>query len=151
MIPETPSLGGQPAFFVMAQLVLFKQGTRNSAIMTEAVKPLSNADIRELAERITRLVPPPAPAEPPDAARAARGKALAARHNCAVCHNPDFSGREQMPRLANQREDYLVKAMREYKSGARVGWGGTMAQELVPLHDADLEDLAHFLARLPPE
>ncbi len=149
VIPETPSLGGQPAFFLMAQLVLFKQGTRNSAIMTEAVKPLSNADIRELAERITRLAPPPPPPESPDAALAARGKALVARHNCGGCHNPDFSGREQMPRLANQREEYLLKAMREYKSGTRVGWGGTMAQELVPLHDADLEALAYFLARLP--
>ena len=149
VIPDTPSLGGQPAFFVLAQLVLFRQGTRTSAIMTEAVKPLTNADLREFAEHIAKLTPPPPPAEPPDAARAARGKALAARHHCAVCHNPDFSGREQMPRLANQREDYLLKAMREYKSGARVGWGGTMAQELVPLSDGDLGDLAHFLARLP--
>jgi cytochrome c553 len=149
VIPETPSLGGQPAFFVMAQLVLFKQGTRNSAIMTEAVKPLANADIREIAERVARLAAPSPPDDPPDPARAERGRALAARHHCVVCHNPDFSGREQMPRLANQREDYLVKAMREYKSGTRVGWGGTMAQELVPLSDADLVDLAHFLARLP--
>jgi cytochrome c553 len=66
-----------------------------------------------------------------------------------VCHNTDFSGREQVPRLANQRQDYLLKAMREYKSGARIGYGGTMVQELVPLTDPELQDLAHFLAHLP--
>ena len=43
-----------------------------------------------------------------------------------------------MPRLANQREDYLVKAMREFKSGARIGYAGAMAEELVRLSDDDL-------------
>jgi len=38
-----------------------------------------------------------------------------------VCHNPDFSGREPMPRLANQREEYLLKAMQDYRSGNRIG------------------------------
>jgi cytochrome c553 len=66
-----------------------------------------------------------------------------------VCHNPDFSGREQMARLANQREDYLLKVMREFRAGTRIGYGGTMIQELIGLTDAELEDLAHYLARLP--
>ena len=43
-----------------------------------------------------------------------------------------------MPRLANQREDYLLKAMREYKRGARIGYGAAMTQELATLSDADL-------------
>ena len=54
-----------------------------------------------------------------------------------------------MPRLAHQREDYLLKAMREYKSGARLGYAGPMTQELVGLGDGDLADIAHFLAHLP--
>jgi cytochrome c553 len=63
--------------------------------------------------------------------------------------NPDFSGRKQRPRLANQREDYLLKAMREYKSGARIGYAGAMAVELRELTDADLDVLAHYLSHLP--
>jgi cytochrome c553 len=39
--------------------------------------------------------------------------------------------------------------MREYKSGARIGYAGAMAVELRELTDADLVDLAHYLARLP--
>lgn len=54
-----------------------------------------------------------------------------------------------MPRLAHQREDYLLRAMREYKSGARLGYGGAMSQELAGLSDAELQDLAHFFAHLP--
>ena len=146
LIPGTPSLGGQPSFFVVAQLFLFREGRRDNAPMTAAAKGLTNADLLAFAERIKNLPPPPPPEQAPDRERFARGHALTRRHPCGVCHNPDFSGREQMPRLANQREDYLLKSMREYKSGARLGYGGAMAQELAGLTDQDLSDLAHFLA-----
>jgi cytochrome c553 len=78
-----------------------------------------------------------------------RGQGLTRQHPCGVCHNPDFSGREQMPRLANQREDYLLKAMRGYKSGARIGYAGAMVTELQRLSDEDLADLAYYFAHLP--
>jgi cytochrome c553 len=145
-VPETPSLGGQPSFFSVAQLFLYREGRRNNEAMIAAARGLSNDDLLAFADRIARLPPPPPPAEAPDPARFARGRALTLRQPCGVCHNPDFSGREQMPRLANQREDYLLKAMREYRSGARLGYGGAMSQELAGLTDQDLVDLAHFLS-----
>jgi cytochrome c553 len=145
-IPETPSLGGQPSFFVVAQLFLFREGRRESPAMIAAAKGLTNDDLLAFAERVTRLPPPPPPEDAPDPARFARGRTLTLRHPCGACHNPDFSGREQMPRLANQREEYLLKAMRAYKSGARLGYGGAMSQELAGLTDPDLIDLAHFLS-----
>lgn len=148
-VPETPSLGGQPEFFVMAQLFLFREGRRNVPVMTEAARGLTNDDLRTFAARVASLPPPAPPPDPPDPDRFARGRRLAGQHPCPVCHNPDFSGREQMPRLANQREDYLLKSMRDYQSGARIGYVGAMSQELVGLSDADLRDLAHFLAHLP--
>ena len=148
-VPETPSLGGQPVFFVVAQLFLFREARRNTPLMNEVAKTLTDDDLRAFATRISALPPPAPPPAPPDPTRFARGRALARRHPCGVCHTPDFSGREQMPRLANQREDYLVKAMRDYKSGARIGYGGAMAVELAGLSDADLLDLAHFLAHQP--
>ncbi len=35
-----------------------------------------------------------------------------------------------MPRIADQREDYLVKTLRDYKSNIRRGYDGTMAEVL---------------------
>lgn len=148
-VPETPSLGGQPSFFVVAQLFLFREGRRDSVAMTAAAKDLTNDDLRAFSDYISKLPPPEPPGDPADSTRVARGRALIGRHHCAVCHNPDFSGRDQMPRLANQREDYLLKAMREYKSGARIGYAGAMAVELRDLSDTDLDALAHYLAHLP--
>lgn len=147
--PLTPSLGGQPAFFVVAQLFLFRDGRRNKAPtpMDEFAKTLSNDDLRAFGELIARLPPPKPPAQAPDAARFARGKALAEQRNCGVCHNADFSGREQMPRLANQRDDYLLKALRDYRGGQRIGYGSaSMPEAVADLGEAELADLAHFLA-----
>jgi len=117
--------------------------------MTDVAKTMTDDDLRAFAERIEKLPPPPPPDQPADAARFARGQALAHRHHCVVCHRPDLSGQNQVPRLANQREDYLLKTMREFKHATRIGYGGAMTQELVPLTDADLVDLAHYLAHVP--
>lgn len=147
--PLTPSLGGQPAFFAMTQLFLLRDGRRGEPVMIEQARGMSNDDLRAFAEAISKLPPPPPPARPADPLRFERGRSLAAQHRCGVCHNPDYSGREQMPRLANQREDYLLKAMREFASGKRLGYGAAMTQELSGLSDTDLADLAHFLAHQP--
>jgi cytochrome c553 len=53
-----------------------------------------------------------------------------------------------VPRLTDQREDYLLKTLREYKSGARRGYDATMAEVLQPLDDAQIIDVAYYLARL---
>ncbi len=146
---ETPSLGGQPEFFLLTQLFLFREGRRGGP-MIEIARGFSDDDLRAFSARLGKLPPPRPPSQKPDAARIARAQALMKKVHCAVCHNPDFSGREQMPRLASQREDYLLKAMREFKSGRRVGYGAAMTQELDGLSDEDLQDLAHFFAYVPP-
>lgn len=151
-VPLTPSLGGQPAFFTVAQLFLFRDGRRGKAptAMDAYARNLSDADLQALAAVFEKQKPPPPPAQAPERARFDRGRKLLEGRNCRVCHNPDYSGREQMPRLANQREDYLLKAMRDYRSGQRIGYGSaTMPEELAGLSDADLADIAHFLAHQP--
>jgi len=54
-----------------------------------------------------------------------------------------------MPRLIHQREDYLLKALRDYKSGARMPYGRGMEDLVGALSDSDFGDLAHYLAYLP--
>jgi cytochrome c553 len=147
--PLTPSLGGQPAFFLLTQLFLFREGRRENAPMIERTKGFTDGDLRAFSAELAKLPSPAPPTSAPDAARFARGRGLAAKWHCTVCHNPDLSGRDQMPRLANQREDYLVKALREFKRGTRIGYGGAMVSELTGLADAELLDLAHFLAHFP--
>ena len=148
-VPLTPSLGGQPSFFVVAQLFLFRDGRRGKAPtpMDALAQKLSNDDLRAYGELFAKLPPPKPPGSGMNPARFEKGRALVQRSNCAVCHNPDFSGREQMPRLANQREDYLLKALRDYKGNARIGYGSAaMPEEVAGLSDPELGDIAHYLA-----
>ena len=147
--PLTPSLGGQPSFFVLAQLFLFREGRRDNELMNAAAKGLSDADLQALADTIAKLPPPRPPATKAEQARFARGRAIAEKERCGNCHNADFSGHDNVPRLANQREDYLLKALRDYKKGVRTGYGMAVMPETVSgLSDAELEDVAHFLAHV---
>jgi cytochrome c553 len=72
---------------------------------------------------------------------------LIQQQRCNFCHNQDFSGAQNAPRLAGQREDYLVKALRDYKNNSRRAYDTSMADAIHPLTDADIQDLAHYLAR----
>jgi len=145
--PEVPSLAGMPADFTLIQLFLFRQGTRRIEIMNDLAKDMSDDDLRKFADYFSRLSPPKASAAA-DPAIAARAQAVIARNHCNSCHLPSFAGQSQMPRLAAQREDYLLKALRDYKSGQRPGYDATMDEVIRPVSDADIADLAHYLARL---
>ena len=144
---EVPSLAGMPADFTLIQLFLFRQGTRKVEVMNDLAKDMTDDDLHKFSEYFAKL-PPPKATEPTDPAIAARAQAAITKNHCASCHNADFSGREQMPRLAAQREDYLLKALRDYKGAKRPGYDATMDEVIRPVTDQDIIDLAHYLARL---
>jgi cytochrome c553 len=146
---ETPSLGAQPTLFTVYQLFYFRGGQRGESPMTEIAKGMSDDDLRAYAEAIEKLPPPKPLKEGRDAARFARGKEIAERLACHTCHNLDYSGRQQMPRLAAQREDYLIVAMRQYKSGKRIGQAAMMPEIMHGVSEADIPALAHFFTYLP--
>jgi cytochrome c553 len=98
-----------------------------------------------MAELISKLPPPTAP-QPNDRARMERAQALVHEHRCNFCHTADFTGQENVPRLAGQREDYLVKSLREYKSNVRRGYEPWMSNVLYAINDEEIVDLAYFLA-----
>jgi cytochrome c553 len=145
-IPEVPSLGAQPSPYALIQLFMFRERLRVSEPMNGMAKELSDRDLQSAADYIAALPPPRPPVDPGEAARMDQGSALAQQHRCNICHRPDFSGQENVPRLADQREDYLLKTLREYKSGARHGYDATMAEVLQPIGDAQIAELAYYLA-----
>ncbi len=148
--PLAPSLGGQPAFYVVAQLFLFREGRRDNEVMVQQAKDLKDDDLRALSEAISRLPAPRPPSGAPDPERFARGKGLTETRHCTACHGADWSGNRNVPRVANQREDYLFKALTDYRTGKRVGYGNAVMPETVAgLEDKQLGDLAHYLAHVP--
>jgi len=145
-----PILDGQPDGFIQWQLVYFRSETRKDPVMTPIAAGLSNVDIRNLGAYLSSL---PGPKPPPGAdARAdltEAGEQLARANRCSNCHQDGFVGSDAVARLAGQREAYLLKALRDFKSGARRGGGAAaMPDAVYPLSDKGLEALAHYLSRL---
>jgi len=145
-----PVLEGQPDQFLQWQLVYFRTRTRHDPIMTPLAGALTDVDIRNLGAFLSSQPAPSIPlAEDKQPQLTAAGERLAKANRCANCHQDGYLGREVVPRLAGQREDYLLKALRDFKSGARRGGGvAAMPDAVYPLHDADLQALAHYLSRL---
>ena len=103
----------------------------------------------EHADAIAKLPAPQPPADGADAARLGRGRDLVHKYRCDFCHSASLAGRDNVPRIATQREDFLVKTLREYKGNVRPGYDASMADVLQPVTDAEIADLAYFASRQP--
>jgi cytochrome c553 len=146
--PETPSLGGVPEFYALLQLVAFREHNRKSDIMREIVKDMTDDDLRAAAAFVATQPRPAPPEDAGDPERMQRGEALAVKNHCNQCHGKQYLGGEQMPPLRNQREDYLLKALGDFKAERRVGDRADMIEVLTPLGEKDFGNLAYFLARV---
>ena len=143
---NVPSLGAQNSPYALIQLFMFREGLRTADPMNEMMKGVADADLQAFADAIAKL-PQPKAAEGGDAQRMAHGQVLAGQNHCNMCHRADFSGQENVPRLGGQREDYLLKSLREYKSGIRHGYDASMADVVQPMSDADFVDVAYYISR----
>jgi cytochrome c553 len=145
--PEVPSLGAQQAMYSLIELVMFRDKLRIAEPMNEMVTGLSDDELRTASEIIAKSLAPEPTSDARDPARAERGRMLAEQNRCNVCHQPNFQGLDNVPRIASQREDYLLKALRGYKSNSRRGYDAQMSEVIYPMKDEDFVDLAYFLAR----
>jgi cytochrome c553 len=143
-----PSLAGQPDQFIQWQLVFFRAGARKNEQMQAIVEQLDNEDIRNLGAYFASLAPPKAsPDNDPDLSK--KGAQAAVGRRCANCHTDSFAGTKAVARIADQREEYLLKALHDYKSSTRSGGGmAAMADVAYPLSEEEITALAHYLAHL---
>ena len=148
-IAQTPSLAGQPNIFTQYQLVFMREGGRKPGAMAAVVKTLTDDQIRDLGAWYESLPPPPA-LKTGDAGDEAKAMAIIKPRHCDSCHKEDFSGQGETGRLAGQRPDYLVKALKDFRTGERRGRGmGAMMEVSVTLKDEDIQILATYLAHKP--
>lgn len=146
-LPNIPSLAGQPQVFLEQQLILLREGLRVIPAMTGLLDGVPDEEITAIAQHYADMPVKPQAIEKRDE-QFQRGLVLAGKMQCASCHMANYEGREQMPRLAGQREDYLVHSMREFHAGTAVGRDTMMASVLHGVSDQDIQDLAHYLANL---
>ena len=146
--PDIPSLAGQQPGYMTVQLILMREGIRQVPAMQPVVDGMPDQDVEDLAAFFASLPPgPPDDRAPRDPARIAAAEALIGPRHCAVCHLPSLTGREQVPRIIGQREEFLARALTEYRDGQRVGADPQMNDAVAGLSDAEIAALAHALAQ----
>lgn len=141
---HVPRLGAQHAEYVVGALKAYQNKQRNHGSMLGNSASLSDKDIEDIAAYVAKFKGIRTGLEVSGDVAAGRKKAAA----CATCHGDDGNSAEgNFPRLAAQYESYLVKALQDYKSGARNN--PMMAAFAASLSDQDMKDIAAFYASQP--
>ena len=68
----------------------------------------------------------------------------------AIARNvtPAFACQDEIPQLAGQRQETIVKALHDYQHGARRGHGNVIMPEIAySLDEDDIKAIAHFMSR----
>jgi cytochrome c553 len=145
--PLYPSLAGQTSRYIYLQLKDFNEGRRTDSLMTPIAKSLTRDDMFNVAAFFSaqQLRPMDFNADPE---RVAKGSAKAAETLCTMCHGGGFKGQNEIPRVAGQQHDYIVKQLGDFKAGRRTNDAGNMASVSKTLSDEDIENLAQYLTTL---
>jgi cytochrome c553 len=146
-ITTNPILAGQTARYLYLQLRDFQEGRRNDPQMSPMAKDLTRDEMRELADWFSRQKPP-VQAFKADPAKARLGKAKADETLCTMCHLGGFAGQNEIPRVAGQHYDYIVKQLADFKARRRTNDAGNMTAVGNTLSDTDIDNLAHYLVGL---
>ena len=112
--PKTiPVIWGQEQSYLMKQLRDFRNGERNSPVMSPIAKDLAEGDLRKLTAYFAGKTWPARrmSAKPP-----LPPKGIA---QCEACHQPNFQDGTPAPRLARLSYEYLVTAMRSFAEEER--------------------------------
>jgi cytochrome c553 len=145
--PEFPVLAGQTFRYTYLQLKDYKEGRRADPRMTPFAAALSREDMLDVAAFYASQRPS-AVAARADAAKVQRGRAKAAESLCTMCHLGGFKGQNEIPRVAGQYYEYIVKQMKDFQTGQRTNDAGTMSAVSKTLSQEDIEALAQYLASL---
>jgi cytochrome c553 len=141
---KTPSLAGQPAFYILNQLFLMREGVRKVEAMAPIVKDLKDADLDALSKHYAAQAPKRSD-ESYDRALSGRGAAIAAERRCTSCHLQTLAGQDQIPRINKQRIDVLIDVLKSYRDNPRAGADTAMSAPVAGMSDADIQALAHYL------
>jgi len=149
-----PRVSGQHVEYLAKQLREYKAGKRKSDLMTPMLGKISHGQLRELAAHFASQTPvKPAAVNVP---LAERGHALYELGNpsagvpaCIGCHLANGVGAPRYPRLAGQRQAYVVQQLTNFKQQARTNDRAHVMRSIAAkLSEEQIMALAEYLASL---
>ena len=144
---QFPVLAGQTSRYMYLQLRDYQEGRRTHELMTPMTANLTRDDMRELSDYFSKQKAAPQ-SFTPDPEMARLGKLKADETLCTMCHLGGFAGQNEIPRVAGQQYEYVLKQLTDFKARKRTNDAGSMTSVSNTLSDKDIENLAHYLATL---
>jgi cytochrome c553 len=143
---RVPRLGGQHPEYIVDALKAYKEGNRGHETMHANAADLSDDDMANIAAFLAGFEL--SDQIGPIAGDAGQGKQKA--ESCEACHgaSADAGLTPKPPRLQGQFHDYLVKALKDYQSGARNN--AIMSGMAASLSEQDIADIAAYYASSTP-
>ena len=138
---RVPKLGGQKAAYLIAAIRGYRDGTREHPTMMAQASSLSDQQIEDVATYLASR------GGDTVAAGGSMAPSLAETTACIACHGQNgISLSPTWPTLAGQHEDYIVRALNQYRDGSRKD--PVMAPMAATLSDSDVALLAKYYSRL---
>lgn len=145
--PQYPKLAGQTARYLYLQLKDFKEGRRSDPQMSPMAANLSKEDMHALADYFAAQKQAPSTYSV-DATKVNEGKAIADAALCTMCHLGGLSGQNEVPRVAGQHYEYIVKQLTDFREKRRTNDAGNMTSVARGLSDEDIVKLAQYITNL---
>ena len=144
---QFPILAGQTARYLYLQLKDFQEGRRVNELMTPMAAGLSRDEMRAISDWFSQQKPAPQTFKV-DPERARLGKLKSDETLCTMCHLGGFAGQNEIPRVAGQHYDYIVKQLSDFKARKRTNDAGNMTSVARTLNDEDIRNLAQYITGL---
>lgn len=144
---QFPILAGQTGRYLYLQLRDFQEGRRINELMTPMAAGLTREEMRAISDWFAKQKPAPQTFKV-DAAKARLGKLKADETLCTMCHLGGFAGQNEIPRVAGQHYDYIVKQLSDFKARKRTNDAGSMTSVASTLNDEDIRNLAQYMTGL---
>jgi cytochrome c553 len=138
---RVPKLEGQHAEYIVIALQAYRSGERSHLTMHSQASTLSDQDMQDIAAFFAGkpLMPNPA----------SQSKAPAAAQVCVACHGQDGVGiTPQYPTLSGQHEDYMERALHDYRKGGRKN--PIMATFAAQIKEEDMRVISEYYAQQKP-
>nr|WP_082864399.1 c-type cytochrome [Caballeronia temeraria] len=144
---EYPSLAGQTSRYLYFQLRDFKAGRRSDPRMSPMAANLTPDDMHALADYFAAQKPIATDFKA-DPVKVEAGRKKSEEILCTMCHLGGFKGQNEIPRVAGQQYAYIVKQLQDFRDRKRTNDAGNMTSVSKNLTDADIENLANYIANL---
>jgi cytochrome c553 len=142
-----PMLAGQTSRYLYLQMRDFKSGLRKDPVMSPVAAAWTKEDMLALAAYFSEKKSRPIVFKAEDA-KVAAGKKVADLALCPMCHLGGFSGQNEIPRVAGQHPDYVMKQLKDFRARNRTNDAGNMTAYSAKLTDEEIEQLAHYISTL---